>query len=62
MYQFSTNDGPDSAEVRERLRKITDEQLLEFGKAANFMCSARANMNRPPRETFVIQLEEARSE
>ena len=30
MYQFSTNDGPKPEEVRERLRKMTNEQLLRF--------------------------------
>jgi hypothetical protein len=62
MYQFSRNDGPTQEEVRKRLQGMTDEQLLEFGRAANFMCSARANMNRAPRRPFVIQLQEARSE
>jgi hypothetical protein len=49
-------------QVRERLRKMTNAQLLEFGKAARYMCSREANIGKPPREEFVIQLEEARAE
>ena len=49
-------------QVRERLRKMTNAQLLEFGKAARYMCSREANIDKPPREEFVIQLEEARAE
>jgi hypothetical protein len=41
---------------------MSDEELLRFGKAANFMCSPQANLHRPPREAFVIQLREARQE
>jgi len=62
MYSFSANDGPEPQEVRARLRKMTDQELLEFGQAALFMCSPGANMSLPPREPFVVQLEEARSE
>jgi hypothetical protein len=47
----------DLDQLRERLRKMTDEQLLQFGKAARFMCR-----DKSPRQAFVIQLEEARAE
>jgi hypothetical protein len=30
--------------LRTRLRKMSDEELLEFGKAARYMVSPRANM------------------
>jgi hypothetical protein len=49
----------DVKEVRERLRKMSDGQLVEFGKAAAVMCSPKANFGRPPREAFVIQLKES---
>jgi hypothetical protein len=52
----------DRNEVRERLRRMTDEQLREFGRACVYMCSRRANLGKPPLEPFVIQLEEARAE
>ena len=47
---------------RERLRKMSEAELLRFGKAAKFMCSPEANRGKPPRECFVIQLNEARKE
>jgi hypothetical protein len=49
-------------ELRTRLKKMSDEELREFGKAAGYMVSPTANMGKPPREVFVIQLQEARAE
>jgi hypothetical protein len=49
-------------ELRARLRKMTDEELLRFGKAAQYMVSPWANMDKPPREVFVVHLEETRTE
>jgi hypothetical protein len=49
-------------EVRERLRRMTDEQLREYGRACVHMCSPQANLGKPPREAFVVQLEEAKVE
>ena len=58
MYRFAYSDGKIYLdELRTRLRKMSDEDLLRFGKAARFMCR-----DKSPREVFVIQLEEARSE
>ena len=48
--------------LRTRLRKMSDEQLLEYGKAARYMVSPTANMGKPPLPTFALQLEEARAE
>ena len=48
--------------LRARLRKMSDEELREFGKAARYMVSPRANMGKPPLSAFVLQLEEARAE
>ena len=44
-------------QVRARLRKMTDTQLVNFGKAARSLC-------RDPRcpDTFKRQLQEARAE
>ena len=47
----------DLEQLRARLAKMKDEQLLQFGKAARFMCR-----DKSPREVFVIQLNEARAE
>jgi hypothetical protein len=48
--------------LRTRLRKMSDDELRKFGKAARYMVSPTANMGKPPRSTFVLQLEEARAE
>jgi hypothetical protein len=44
-------------QLRQRLRKMSDAQLMSFGKAARSLC-------RDPRcpETFRVQLLEARAE
>ena len=61
MYAF-TGDGVVLEQLRERLRKMSDVELRRFGKAARNMCSPEANLGKPPRKAFVIQLEEAREE
>jgi hypothetical protein len=48
--------------LRTGLRKMPDEQLQNFGKAARYMVSPTANMGKPPLLAFVLQLEEARAE
>jgi hypothetical protein len=52
----------DLGQLRTRLQKMSDAQLLEFGRAARYMCTPEANIGKPPREEFVIQLAEARAE
>jgi hypothetical protein len=52
----------DLEQLRARLRKMTDSELRHFGRAARFMCSPSANLGKPPREAFVVQLREAREE
>jgi hypothetical protein len=61
MYTFSSGT-IDLAQLRERLGKMNDSDLLRFGSAARFMCSPQANFNEPPRESFVVQLKEARAD
>jgi hypothetical protein len=61
MYRF-TSDTIDLDELRTRLRTMNDAQLLRFGKAAKYMCSPQANLGKPPRRSFVVQLEEAKAE
>jgi hypothetical protein len=46
-------------EVRKRLRKLDDQQLIRAGRAARYMCSPYANFGKPPRQNFVINLEES---
>jgi hypothetical protein len=60
VYQFTSNE-IDVDELRARLQKMTDEALVRFGRAAAYMCSPQANYNEP-RQVFVVQLEEARTE
>jgi hypothetical protein len=48
--------------LRTRLRKMSDEELRKFGKAARYMVSPTANMGKPPLPAFVLQLKEARAE
>jgi hypothetical protein len=50
-------EGFDIEKLCERLRKMSDAQLLEFGRAARQLCSPEANLGKPPREVFVIQLQ-----
>ena len=47
----------DLDEVRTRLRRPTDDDLLRFGKTARFMCR-----DKIPRQVFVVQLDEARAD
>jgi hypothetical protein len=61
MYSFASST-VDLNQLRERLRKMNDADLLRFGNAARFMCSPQANSNEPPRESFVVQLKEAQAE
>jgi len=62
MYKFTSSQAPDLTELRERLRKMSDAELLRFGKAAKYMCSPQATLGQPPRDSFVLQLEEAKEE
>ena len=55
-------EGFDIEKLRERLRKMSDKELREFGTAARHMVSPKANMGKPPLPAFVVQLEEARAE
>jgi hypothetical protein len=49
-------------EYRARIQKMDDPTLLRQGQAARYMCSAGANFGKPPRDCFVIHLEECRRE
>src|SRR5262245_17898706 len=52
----------DREEVRGRLRRMSDDKLRQWGAAARHLCSPEANFGKPPRQNFVIQLEEAIAE
>jgi hypothetical protein len=60
---FSSSDNEIDLEgLRARLRKMTDSELLRYGRAAKSMCSPDAYFGQAPRQAFLIQLEEARQE
>jgi len=46
-------------DVRVRLRKMSDADLLRFGRAAASSCRPRNQFGHPPRQVFVDQLKEA---
>ncbi len=48
--------------LRKRLQDMSEEELIRFGEACRGMLTPQANLGRPPRELFVIQLQEARKE
>jgi hypothetical protein len=56
------NEEFDIPSLQKRLREMSDEKLLQFGRDAKYMCSPYANLGQPPREVFVIQLKEAKLE
>jgi hypothetical protein len=62
MHKFTSNDAPNVEDLRTRLQKMTGKQLREFGLAAAYMCSKKANPAKPPQEAYAAQLEEARKE
>jgi hypothetical protein len=62
VYRFASEGPLNVEEVRQRLRQMSDADLISFGKAAKYMCSAQANSGEPPRDNYVLQLNEARAE
>ena len=62
MCAFIRTEPPKFDELRARFQKMTDDQLLRFGKAAAFMRSPGANLAKPHLDAFVVQLEVGRSE
>ena len=53
MHRFALNVPVDVQELREQLRKMSDEELRRFGRAAQFMCSPGTNSGKPPQKRFV---------
>jgi hypothetical protein len=52
----------DLEQLRQRLAKMSDTQLRKFGEAGRYLCSPEANLGKPPREAFAVQLREAHAE
>ena len=59
MYDLAGENGLDLEALRVRLRRMSDRDLLRFGKSARYMCTPEANLAKEPRRVFVIQLREA---
>ena len=58
LSHLSAKSPIDLEQLRARLRGMSDRELLKFGRATLNM----SNLGKPPREVFVLQLEEARAE
>jgi hypothetical protein len=62
VYTFA-NDGPNDLEdIRARLRSMSEDALLRYGRSAAYVASPQASHGRKPLEAFVVQLSEARAE
>ena len=58
----SSNVRIDLESLRARLRKKSEAELQRYIGAAECMSSSHANFGKPPRQTFVVQLQEAMAE
>ena len=56
MYGFAADLPIDVEAIRARFHRMTDDELLRYGRACRYMCSPWANFGKPPRETAVVQL------
>jgi hypothetical protein len=61
-FDFAKGTPIDLDKLRERLRKMSDREVRDFGKACAYMCSPDANLGKALHPDFVTQLEEARQE
>lgn len=62
LSRLSVEQPVDIDGLRHRLARMSDTELRRFGDASKFMCSPGANLGKPPREVFIVQLHEARAE
>ena len=44
----------EAKEERERLRKLSDEELIREGKTARFLCAPNQNFGKRPRKEFAV--------
>jgi hypothetical protein len=60
---FSSNENEVDLEgLRARFRKMSDEKLQRDIQAGKYLVFPQANFGKPPRQVFVIALQEAQSE
>jgi hypothetical protein len=62
MFDLAGENELDLEALRGRLQRMSERELLWFGRAARYMCWPAANQGKEPREVFVIQLREAEKE
>jgi hypothetical protein len=62
MNQGIGADNFDIDKLRARLRKMSDEQLIEFGKNVRYLCGSKANFGKPASAVWLIQLQEGQAE
>jgi len=62
MFELAGENELDLKALRTRLGRVSDREVLRFGRAARYMCSAFANHGKPPWREFEIQLREAENE
>jgi hypothetical protein len=52
----------DLENLRKRLAKFTDTELMEYEKAARYMCTPDAPLGKPPRDIDLTLLRECKAE
>jgi hypothetical protein len=62
MYDLAGEHELDLEALGARLRRMSDRELLRFGRSARYMCSPDANLGKEPREEFIVQPREAEKE
>jgi hypothetical protein len=51
-----------AAEIRERVRKMSDQVLLRYGAICKSMRGPETNLDKPSLDAWTVQLQEARAE
>jgi hypothetical protein len=62
LTSIALDSGVDIESLRARLQKMSDNDLVQFGKDCAFLCSPKQNFGKPPLEVWATQLKEARRE
>jgi hypothetical protein len=62
LYKFVPNNAQSLIDLRKRLRSMRDTDLQRFIRASEYMCSPGGNFSDDRRESFEIQLREAKEE
>lgn len=59
MYGYNNRE---LEQLRERLQRMPDAELMRFSEAAAAVRSSKTNGNAPPRDELVVKIKEARNE